>query len=113
MHQPLIASPFPSPLYQVDLQAMARVHRLGQTKPVHVYRLVSGGTAEERVVQRSQKKLFLSNVVNRDAAVSGEGEKLSAAEVRTYPIRTHLPHSHPPNPHSSHTTFLLPPRTTP
>ncbi len=25
---------------QCDLQAMARVHRIGQTKPVHVYRLV-------------------------------------------------------------------------
>lgn len=25
---------------QQDLQAMARVHRIGQTKPVHVYRLV-------------------------------------------------------------------------
>jgi SWI/SNF-related matrix-associated actin-dependent regulator of chromatin subfamily A member 5 len=37
---------------QVDLQAMARVHRIGQTKTVHVYRLVSRGTMEERIVQR-------------------------------------------------------------
>lgn len=28
---------------QWDLQAMARVHRIGQTKPVHVYRLVTEG----------------------------------------------------------------------
>ncbi|EGB05626.1 hypothetical protein AURANDRAFT_959, partial [Aureococcus anophagefferens] len=48
---------------QADLQAMARVHRLGQTKTVHIYRLCSQGTAEERVLQRSQKKLFLSNMV--------------------------------------------------
>lgn len=34
---------------QSDIQAMARVHRIGQTKTVHVYRLVSGGTVEERV----------------------------------------------------------------
>merc|ERR1719272_1000128 len=39
---------------QVDLQAMARVHRIGQTKVVHVYRLVSSGTMEERIVQRAQ-----------------------------------------------------------
>ncbi|KIY93070.1 hypothetical protein MNEG_14893 [Monoraphidium neglectum] len=26
---------------QWDLQAMARVHRIGQTKPVHIYRLVT------------------------------------------------------------------------
>ena len=50
---------------QADLQAMARVHRLGQTKTVHVYRLCAAGTAEERVLQRSQKKLYLSEVVNR------------------------------------------------
>lgn len=37
---------------QVDIQAMARVHRIGQTKPVHIYRLVSAGTVEERIVQR-------------------------------------------------------------
>ena len=51
---------------QADLQAMARVHRLGQQKKVHVYRLVSGGTAEERVLQRSQKKLYLSQVPSRN-----------------------------------------------
>lgn len=32
---------------QCDLQAMARVHRIGQTKPVHVYRLCTEGTIEE------------------------------------------------------------------
>jgi SNF2 family DNA or RNA helicase len=31
----------------VDIQAMARVHRIGQTKPVHVYRLCTEGTIEE------------------------------------------------------------------
>jgi hypothetical protein len=50
---------------QVDIQAMARVHRIGQTKTVHIYRLVTAGTVEERIVQRAQKKLFLDSVVNR------------------------------------------------
>lgn len=44
---------------------MARVHRIGQTKTVHIYRLVTAGTVEERIVQRAQKKLFLDSVVNR------------------------------------------------
>jgi SWI/SNF-related matrix-associated actin-dependent regulator of chromatin subfamily A member 5 len=47
---------------QADLQAMARVHRIGQTKVVHVYRLVTAGTVEERIVQRAEKKLFLDQV---------------------------------------------------
>lgn len=68
---------------QVDIQAMARVHRIGQTKPVHVYRLVSSGSVEERIVQRAQKKLFLDTMVNRgstasskllDAQMQAEGE---------------------------------------
>jgi hypothetical protein len=50
---------------QVDLQAMARVHRIGQTKKVHVYRFVTQGTVEERIIQRSEKKLFLDQMVNR------------------------------------------------
>ena len=49
-------------MYQVDLQAQDRAHRIGQTKPVHVYRLVTQGTVEERIVQRAQKKLFLDQV---------------------------------------------------
>ncbi|KAJ8613508.1 hypothetical protein CTAYLR_002184 [Chrysophaeum taylorii] len=47
---------------------MARVHRIGQTKTVHVYRLVTAGTVEERIVQRAEKKLFLDRMVNSDAA---------------------------------------------
>lgn len=42
---------------QPDLQAMARVHRIGQTKTVHVYRLIAAGTVEERIVERAEKKV--------------------------------------------------------
>ena len=44
---------------------MARVHRIGQTKTVHVYRMLSAGTVEERVVERAEKKLYLDQMVNR------------------------------------------------
>ncbi|KAJ1617299.1 P-loop containing nucleoside triphosphate hydrolase protein, partial [Pavlovales sp. CCMP2436] len=40
---------------QPDVQAMARVHRIGQTKKVHVYRLVTAGTVEMRILQRAEK----------------------------------------------------------
>jgi len=53
---------------QVDIQAMARVHRIGQKNVVHVYRLVTGGSVEERMVERAEKKLFLDKMVNRGKA---------------------------------------------
>lgn len=43
---------------------MARVHRIGQTKPVHVFRLVSGGTVEDRIQKRAEQKLYLDQVSN-------------------------------------------------
>lgn len=45
---------------------MARVHRIGQAKPVHIYRLFCGDTVEERILQRADKKLYLDKMVNRD-----------------------------------------------
>lgn len=44
---------------QADLQAMARAHRIGQVKPVSVYRLVSKDTVEEEVIERARNKLLL------------------------------------------------------
>src|SRR4051794_6546112 len=43
---------------QVDLQAMERAHRIGQIKPVRVYRLICRGSVEERMIYRAEKKLF-------------------------------------------------------
>eukprot|EP00752_Nemacystus_decipiens_P010606 g9444.t1 len=37
---------------QVDVLAMERAHRIGQTKPVKVYRLVCSGSVEERMVSQ-------------------------------------------------------------
>ena len=35
----------------VEQQASDRVHRIGQTKPVTLYRLVTANTVEEKVIQ--------------------------------------------------------------
>ena len=43
-----------------------------QTKLVHVYRLVTMGSIEERIVQRAQKKLFLDGMVNRGSTAQGQ-----------------------------------------
>ncbi|KAL7275407.1 hypothetical protein RUND412_001645 [Rhizina undulata] len=45
---------------QADLQAQARAHRIGQTQPVTVYRLIMQGTVEEQMMGRIRKKLYLS-----------------------------------------------------
>ena len=67
---------------QVDLQAMARVHRIGQKKLVHVYRFVTENTVEERVLLRAEKKLYLDKMVNRDSTQQAmEYEKLGVKEM--------------------------------
>uniref|UniRef100_A0A915PWM0 DNA repair and recombination protein RAD54-like n=1 Tax=Setaria digitata TaxID=48799 RepID=A0A915PWM0_9BILA len=47
----------------VDMQAMARIWRQGQKKPCHIYRLITGGTVDEKILQRQIKKSSLSTVV--------------------------------------------------
>ncbi|KAL8733731.1 MAG: hypothetical protein Q9166_001924 [cf. Caloplaca sp. 2 TL-2023] len=47
---------------QADLQAMARAHRIGQTKPVTVYRLVTGASVEEEVLERAKNKILLEQL---------------------------------------------------
>jgi len=47
---------------------MARCHRIGQTKPVTVYRLVSQDSVEEQALTRLAKKLYLSVKVTTTAA---------------------------------------------
>ncbi|KAF7045382.1 hypothetical protein CFC21_054494 [Triticum aestivum] len=48
---------------QMDLQAMDRCHRIGQTKPVHVYRLATSNSVEGRIIKRAFGKLKLEHVV--------------------------------------------------
>ena len=42
---------------QVDLQAMDRSHRIGQTKPVNVYRLITKYSLEEKIQEKAMMKL--------------------------------------------------------
>ncbi|XP_046993459.1 DNA repair and recombination protein RAD54B-like isoform X4 [Schistocerca americana] len=46
-----------------DLQAMSRIWRDGQSKPVFIYRLLSVGTIEEKIFQRQISKTDLSGTV--------------------------------------------------
>ncbi|KIO21365.1 hypothetical protein M407DRAFT_218326 [Tulasnella calospora MUT 4182] len=44
-----------------DLQAMARIHRDGQKRPVFIYRLVTAGSIDEKIFQRQVTKIGLSD----------------------------------------------------
>lgn len=48
---------------QVDLQAQDRCHRIGQTRPVVVYRFVTAATIDEQIVERAAAKRKLEKMV--------------------------------------------------
>jgi SNF2 family DNA or RNA helicase len=57
----------------IENQAIDRVHRLGQTRPVHVFRYTMAGTIEERMLKVQEAKATLGK---------GTMTKLSAAEEK-------------------------------
>lgn len=65
---------------QADLQAQDRCHRLGQKKPVSVYRLVSENTVEEKIVERAQQKLKLDAMVVQQGRLK-EKDKVSKEDI--------------------------------
>ncbi|XP_072883284.1 lymphoid-specific helicase isoform X1 [Hemitrygon akajei] len=48
---------------QADLQAQDRCHRIGQSKPVVVYRLVTANTIDEKIVEKAAAKRQLEKMV--------------------------------------------------
>ncbi|WP_241982255.1 DEAD/DEAH box helicase [Cryobacterium ruanii] len=63
-----------------EAQAVDRVHRIGQTKNVMVYRLVSKDTIEEKVMALKATKARLFESVMTDGAP--QGTALTAADIR-------------------------------
>lgn len=77
---------------QAEEQAVDRAHRIGQDKPVMVYRLVSEGTIEEKVMALKEKKaeLFERVVEGSDDdvhAVAAAGGSRSRAQLTAREIR--------------------------
>lgn len=64
-----------------DLQAMDRAHRLGQERPVTVYRLISRGTIEERMLIRAQQKSRINDLVIKGGGLNTEVEGPKEAEI--------------------------------
>nr|XP_044996164.1 probable global transcription activator SNF2L1 isoform X3 [Jaculus jaculus] len=67
---------------QVDLQAMDRAHRIGQKKPVRVFRLITDNTVEERIVERAEIKLRLDSIViQQGRLIDQQSNKLAKEEM--------------------------------
>ncbi|POM58335.1 Hypothetical protein PHPALM_37028, partial [Phytophthora palmivora] len=68
---------------QVDLQAMDRAHRIGQTKIVRVFRFITDGTVEEKIVERAERKLYLDAAIIQQGRLAQQNRKLSKDELMT------------------------------
>src|SRR5690606_29292891 len=64
-----------------EAQAVDRTHRIGQTRSVMVYRLVSAGTIEAKVLSLSARKAKLFADV-LDGGEAGSAGMLTADEIR-------------------------------
>lgn len=64
----------------MDAQAQDRCHRIGQTRDVHIYRLVSERTVEENILKKAQQKRLLG-----DMAI--EGGNFTTAYFKQHTIR--------------------------
>lgn len=65
---------------QQDLQAQDRAHRIGQTRPVIVFRLATKGTVEEVLLDSAGAKRRLEKLVIRKGGFKNLGQKMEAAD---------------------------------
>uniref|UniRef100_F6SWL4 TATA-binding protein-associated factor 172 n=1 Tax=Ciona intestinalis TaxID=7719 RepID=F6SWL4_CIOIN len=80
----------------VDLQAMDRAHRIGQKKVVNVYRIITRGTMEEKILGLQEFKLNVANTIvgddNRGIQSMGTNQVLDLFNVDQSTPKSH-PHS--------------------
>ena len=67
----------------IDSQAMDRAHRLGQTRQVTVYRMITRGTIEERIRKRAMQKEEVQRVVISGGSGAGVDFNTRSKENRT------------------------------
>ncbi|CAN4123783.1 unnamed protein product [Withania somnifera] len=67
---------------QIDRQAEDRCHRIGQNKPVTVYRLVTRNTVDENVYEIAKRKLTLdAAILESGAQIDNEGDAKTMGEI--------------------------------
>ncbi|KFY96675.1 hypothetical protein V500_02336 [Pseudogymnoascus sp. VKM F-4518 (FW-2643)] len=65
---------------QQDLQAIDRAHRIGQTRPVVVFRLATKGTVEEELLMSADAKRRLEKLVIKKGGFRTMGQKMDNKE---------------------------------
>jgi len=65
---------------QQDLQAIDRAHRIGQTRPVVIYRLATKGTVEESLLMSADAKRRLEKLVIKKGGFRTMGQKMDTKE---------------------------------
>ncbi|RYD37479.1 MAG: DEAD/DEAH box helicase, partial [Verrucomicrobiaceae bacterium] len=63
-----------------EAQATDRAHRIGQTRPVTVYRLLTRGTVEEKVVRLQAKKRELASAIDEEGSGDATGWSMDELE---------------------------------
>jgi SNF2 family DNA or RNA helicase len=56
-----------------EAQATDRAHRIGQTRPVTVYRLLTRGTVEEKVIRMQIRKSAVAAVIDEAGTADAPG----------------------------------------
>lgn len=67
---------------QMDLQAQDRAHRIGQTKPVLIYRLAIAGSIEAKILDRAASKRRLEKIVIHQKRFKGKQQLIKKDEDR-------------------------------
>ncbi|XP_057423280.1 protein PHOTOPERIOD-INDEPENDENT EARLY FLOWERING 1 isoform X3 [Lotus japonicus] len=66
----------------MDQQAQDRCHRIGQTREVHIYRLISESTIEENILKKANQKRALDDLVIQSGGYNTEFfKKLDPMEI--------------------------------
>ena len=64
----------------VEAQATDRAYRIGQTRAVNVYKFVTKGTVEEKIIKlQEKKKALIDATIDEDSMMNG----LTSAEIES------------------------------